>query len=103
MAEQDFIDAINANPDDLTTQLVYADWLDERGDSRAEAWRVLIEERHRPERIKHGGWWWPHDSNGPDDFLGATHYHETFFEAMESAIFLYVSFFSEDKVGTDEE
>lgn len=46
--EQSFAVAINANPDDRVTQLVYADWLDEQGDPRAEAWRVLIEAGKRP-------------------------------------------------------
>lgn len=91
MVEQAFIDAINANPGDLTLQLVYADWLDEQGDPRGKAWRVLIEERHWPMRKKHGGWWWPHEKSG----LG--YYYETFFEAMESAISLYVHFFSADE------
>jgi uncharacterized protein (TIGR02996 family) len=38
-----FIDAIAENPDDDTARLVYADWLDERGDPRAEYLRLEVE------------------------------------------------------------
>jgi uncharacterized protein (TIGR02996 family) len=48
MKESDFIDAINADPDDRTLQLIYADWLDGLDDPRAEAWRVLVEAGKRP-------------------------------------------------------
>ncbi len=51
MNEADFIQAINQNPADHNLQLVYADWLDERGDLRAEAWRVLVERGLFPTQI----------------------------------------------------
>jgi uncharacterized protein (TIGR02996 family) len=38
--DQDFIDAILADPGDDTLRLVYADWLEERGDRRAEYLRI---------------------------------------------------------------
>ncbi len=41
--EQAFLDSIGANPGDNTPRLVYADWLEERGDPRAEYLRVLCE------------------------------------------------------------
>jgi uncharacterized protein (TIGR02996 family) len=34
--ENDFQRWLDANPQDHNTRLVFADWLDERGDSRAE-------------------------------------------------------------------
>lgn len=37
-----FLSAISANPNDLVTRLVYADWLDERGDLRAELVRLQV-------------------------------------------------------------
>jgi uncharacterized protein (TIGR02996 family) len=40
MTDADFLQQIAANPDDLTLRLVYADWLEERGDPRAEFLRV---------------------------------------------------------------
>src|SRR5690349_6519973 len=41
MTDEDaFIQAIVANPDDRTAKLVYADWLDERSDPRAEFLRL---------------------------------------------------------------
>lgn len=39
--EGPFLSAINADPQNSTTRLVYADWLEERGDSRAELIRIL--------------------------------------------------------------
>jgi uncharacterized protein (TIGR02996 family) len=42
-AHKAFIDAIAEDPDDDTARLVYADWLDERGDPRAEYLRLEVE------------------------------------------------------------
>ncbi|MBM3983321.1 MAG: TIGR02996 domain-containing protein [Planctomycetes bacterium] len=39
--EDDFQRALDANPDDHHTRLVFADWLDERGDPRAAGYRAL--------------------------------------------------------------
>jgi uncharacterized protein (TIGR02996 family) len=45
-----FLQAIIANPDDDTPRLIYADWLDDHGDSaRAEFIRMQIELAHLPE------------------------------------------------------
>ena len=44
-----FIRAVQANPDDDAPRLVYADWLDERGDRRGEFLRLEIA-RHRAGR-----------------------------------------------------
>src|SRR5579862_3434909 len=43
MTENDFISAIRANPDDDSTRLIYADWLEERGDLRGRFIRLQIE------------------------------------------------------------
>jgi uncharacterized protein (TIGR02996 family) len=40
--EDDFNAALDACPDDWQTRLVFADWLDERGDPRAEGYRALV-------------------------------------------------------------
>jgi uncharacterized protein (TIGR02996 family) len=39
--EDDFQKQLDAKPDDWQTRLVFADWLDERGDVRAEGYRAL--------------------------------------------------------------
>jgi uncharacterized protein (TIGR02996 family) len=39
--EDDFQKALDANPSDWQTRLVFADWLQERGDERAEGMRAL--------------------------------------------------------------
>lgn len=39
--EEDFRAMIDANPLDFATLLVFADWLQDRDDPRAEAWRAL--------------------------------------------------------------
>jgi uncharacterized protein (TIGR02996 family) len=45
--DQEFIDAVLAKPQDDTIRLVYADWLDERGDVRGEFLRLSLE------RVRH--------------------------------------------------
>lgn len=40
--EQSFLNAILSNPADTTAKLVYADWLDDRGDHRAEILRLKV-------------------------------------------------------------
>src|SRR6266545_3689729 len=46
--EDDFHRALDANIDDWQTRLVFADWLQERGDPRAEGYRALGLLRRRP-------------------------------------------------------
>lgn len=43
MTDADFIAALQVNPADDALRLVYADWLDERGDLRAEFLRADVE------------------------------------------------------------
>jgi uncharacterized protein (TIGR02996 family) len=45
-AETPFLEAIRADPHDVAARLVYADWLEERGDPRGEL--IRIEEEMRP-------------------------------------------------------
>lgn len=40
--EESFQKRIEENPDDDTTRLVFADWLQERDDPRAEGYRVMV-------------------------------------------------------------
>ncbi|MCI0702086.1 MAG: TIGR02996 domain-containing protein [Planctomycetia bacterium] len=49
--EAAFIAAMLAEPDDRTTLLVYADWLDERGDPRGEYLRLLAAEKPNKQRL----------------------------------------------------
>ena len=39
--EEDFQKALDAKPEDYQTRLVFADWLQERGDPRGEGYRAL--------------------------------------------------------------
>lgn len=39
--EEDFQAALDANPEDWQTRLVFADWLEEHGDPRAEGYRAI--------------------------------------------------------------
>jgi uncharacterized protein (TIGR02996 family) len=43
VSESAFIDALRETPDDLALRLVYADWLDDAGDSRGELVRLQCE------------------------------------------------------------
>lgn len=57
--EDDFQRQLDANPDDFHTRLVFADWLQERGDERAEGYRALGRLRliaHDGGRGFHYGW-----------------------------------------------
>lgn len=49
MDNQSFIQAIQTNPSDEIPRLIYADWLDERGDPRGELIRVQCEIARSPE------------------------------------------------------
>lgn len=46
--EADFQSALDANPEDHHTRLVFADWLQDRDDPRAEGYRALGVLRKRP-------------------------------------------------------
>ena len=50
--EAGFIAALLAEPDDRTTLLVYADWLDERNDPRGEYLRLLAKKRPNKTRLR---------------------------------------------------
>ena len=47
-SEDDFQAALDTSPDDWQTRLVFADWLQERGDPRAEGYRALAVHRRIP-------------------------------------------------------
>ena len=64
--EDDFQSALDANPDDWQTRLVFADWLDERADERAEGYRALGRLRLRPMRMGNRNWWSARDDGPPD-------------------------------------
>lgn len=55
--EDDFQTALDANPDDWQTRLVFADWLDERGDPRGPGYRALGLLRLVPHRSESTGLW----------------------------------------------
>lgn len=47
-SEEDFQRMLDANPDDWQTRLIFADWLEDRGDGRAEGYRALGRNRYFP-------------------------------------------------------
>jgi uncharacterized protein (TIGR02996 family) len=58
--EEDFQKQLDENPEDANTRLVFADWLEERGDERAEGYRALGRGGYYPDRSSNGnssGWW----------------------------------------------
>src|SRR5262245_34319822 len=48
--DESFVAAISAAPDDVALRLVYADWLEERGDVRGEYLRLLCALATLPKR-----------------------------------------------------
>jgi uncharacterized protein (TIGR02996 family) len=67
--EDDFQAALDARPEDWQTRLVFADWLQERGDLRAEGYRALGRNRFHPyvhnpkgtkkDQYRGAAWWSP--------------------------------------------
>ena len=55
--EEAFQRALDEHPEDWQTRLVFADWLEERGDPRAEGYRALARRRRYPMR-NGAAWWW---------------------------------------------
>jgi uncharacterized protein (TIGR02996 family) len=49
--EDDFQKQLDAHPDDFQTRLVFADWLQERADERAEGYRALGVQRLYPSQV----------------------------------------------------
>jgi uncharacterized protein (TIGR02996 family) len=67
--EDDFQKALAAKPTDWQTRLVFADWLQERGDPRAEGYRALGALRLRPLRGAHSKrHWWTAVGEGPPTY-----------------------------------
>lgn len=60
--EDDFHALLDANPDDHHTRLVFADFLQERGDPRAEGYRALGELQRMPIQVGNDPCPWFHRS-----------------------------------------
>lgn len=57
--QSQFVAAINDRPRDMDLRMVYADWLEERGDEYAFAWRWLVENFRTPLNWgETGAIWW---------------------------------------------
>lgn len=65
--EQDFIDGLDADPDNHLLRAIYADWLGDRGDPRAEGYRALAVNRRYPEDNDGPCPFWAIASNTPPD------------------------------------
>lgn len=115
--EQQFINAINAQAGegDRLSEYVYADWLEDQGDPRAEGWRVLLEAGKRPAKDlifpgsteMFSGWHWfpfypqhrihryrmevrlPNEFYETIDILGVNN-AESYFHAMDAAVIAWV-------------
>lgn len=66
--EDDFHIALDNDPDDWQTRMVFADWLQDRGDARADGYRALAL-RHLPDRTSDHArvlmWhWWRRGDDG---------------------------------------
>ncbi|MCA9070314.1 MAG: TIGR02996 domain-containing protein [Planctomycetaceae bacterium] len=67
--EHTFLNAIKAAPQDTTTQLIYADWLDEQGDPRGELIRLHVEVRETVCKHPH----WTHFLSAIENVYGTSH------------------------------
>jgi uncharacterized protein (TIGR02996 family) len=71
--EDAFWEAVAQRPDDDLPKLVFADWLDERGDPRGACWRWVVRRRVRPARdVADRTWdWWSRPPREPDYYPDA--------------------------------
>lgn len=68
--EDDFQNALDAHPHDWQTRLVFADWLQEHNDPRADGYRALGKLNHVPLRTDKEQWVLGRDDNrGANPFL----------------------------------
>lgn len=65
--EEDFQRMLDANSGDHATRLIFADWLQDRDDPRAEGMRVLGASGRSPYHGSHQHSWYIED-NRPDEF-----------------------------------
>lgn len=56
--EEAFNRQLDLHPDDHTTRLVFADWLEEQGDDRANGYRALAVNGRIPHRCMQNDWLW---------------------------------------------
>lgn len=73
--EDDFQAALDASPKDWQTRVVFADWLDDRGDPRAEGYRALGLGRHQTDTSRANGvpeqyHWWDRAFTDTDSLYG---------------------------------
>jgi uncharacterized protein (TIGR02996 family) len=59
--EDEFQGRLNAEPDNHTVRLVFADWLEEQGDARADGYRALGRCRFCTGATLDFPCWWSHD------------------------------------------
>lgn len=68
--EDDFQAALDLHPEDWQTRLVFADWLEERGDVRAEGYRALGVLRRKPDSEGEFAYRWFTKDEWPKKGLG---------------------------------
>ena len=73
--EDDFQRVLDAQPDDWQTRLVFADWLQERGDPRATGYRAIAVQERCPFKRRHldrdACWWCSSTAAAHDDARNA--------------------------------
>lgn len=59
--EEDFQRALDTNPEDWWMRQLFAEWLDDHGDPRAEGYLAIARQKRRPLQGKNRDrdvWWW---------------------------------------------
>ena len=71
MTKDDFERQLDHDPSDWQTRLIYADWLEEEGNTFCETQRWMVERKIQPGRDARGRWrWWGHYLTGKPSFPG---------------------------------
>jgi uncharacterized protein (TIGR02996 family) len=102
--EDDFQAKLDADPDDWQTRLVFADWLEERGDPRAEGYRALGVKRLRPnlwvKKSKKQHWWWGGSADFWRSHSDVVVLPRTWYEALTSSRGDGIAWPADDKPNT---
>lgn len=94
--EDDFQYLLDLHPDDHTTRLVFADWLDERADPRAEGYRAMGVLRLHPMMPASREWGFWENRTDPSEFSEPARLPVDWFAALGASSDAFVTLHNDD-------